>query len=315
MILSVSRRTDVPACYPEWFMNRLREGFVLVRNPMNPHQVSRIVLSPEVVDCIVFWTKNPAPMLPHLPEIERRGYPCLFQVTLNAYDSEAEANLPPVEERIATVQTLAGRIGKARVAWRYDPILLSEKYTVDWHIRRFEALAGQLQSCTERCIISYLDVYPKIRSRLREHALRACTEEEMRRIAAAFAEIAQSRNMRLQTCAEQIDLAEFGVAHGACIDGDWISSALGLPLDVRRDPNQRGRCGCVASIDVGAYNTCRNGCVYCYANHSPEAVARNAARHRPDSPLLTGELTPDDRVTERKCLSHRDPSGQQLSML
>lgn len=315
MILSVSRRTDVPACYPEWFMNRLREGFLLVRNPMNPRQVSRIAITPEVVDCIVFWTKNPAPLMPYLPELQQRGFSCLFQVTLNAYGREVETNLPSAEERLGSVQALAGQIGRERIAWRYDPIILSEMYTVDWHIRRFEEMAQALSGCTERCIISFLDVYAKIRSRLRERGLNPCTEEEMRRIAAAFVPIGRQHGMQLQTCAERIDLSAFGMSHGACLDGGWISRALGYTLDVGRDPSQRGECGCVASVDVGAYNTCRNGCVYCYANHSPDAVASSAACHLPDSPLLTGTLSPEDRVTERSCVSHRGMHGQQLTMV
>ena len=137
----------------------------------------------------------------------------------------------------------------------------------------------------------------------------------MRQIASAFAAIAQRYGMTLQTCAERIDLSDYGISHGACIDGEWISRALGVSLDIRRDTNQRGECGCVASVDVGAYNTCRNGCVYCYANHSPEAVRRNAACHRVDSPFLTGGLLPEDRVTDRRCVSHRGPAAKQLTVL
>ena len=140
MILSVSRRTDIPACYPEWFMRRLREGFAMVRSPFNMRQVSRVSLTREAVDCIVFWTKNPAPMLPYLPEIARMGYPCLFQVTLNAYGPDVERALPTLHARVETVRTLAGLLGPERVTWRYDPILLSEVSTVDWHIAQFAEL-------------------------------------------------------------------------------------------------------------------------------------------------------------------------------
>lgn len=311
MILSVSRRTDIPSCYADWFMQRLRAGFVLVRNPMNPRQISRIALTPDAVECIVFWSKNPAPLLPHLPEIRRMGYPCLFQMTLNAYGAEAEANLPPLPERIATLRTLAGY---GPVVWRYDPILLSEAYTVDWHIARFAALAEALEGCTDRCVISFLDVYDKIRSRLRTIGSHPCTETEMHRLAEGLSAAAARHGLTLQTCAEKIDLSAYGIEHGACIDSRLISHVLGCPVDVRRDANQREGCGCMPRVDIGAYNTCRNGCVYCYANHSPEAVARHAAAHDPASPLLTGRLLPEDRVTDRALPSVRSRAGEQLSL-
>ena len=315
MILSVSRRTDIPACYPAWFVNRLREGFVYVRNPMNPRQVSRIALTLDVVDCIVFWTKDPIPLLPYLPEIEAMGYPYILQMTLTGYGQDVEAALPSVAERVSAMQALSRRIGAKRLIWRYDPILLSDAYTVEWHATNFARLAEALDGCVERCVLSFLDLYPKIRSRLRAGGLLPCTEAQMRQIASAIAPVASAHGLRLQTCAEQIDLAEFGVLHGACIDSALISDVLGVPLDVRRDGNQRSQCGCVASVDVGEYNTCLNGCAYCYANHSQEVIARHAAQHDPHSPLLTGLPAAEDRITERKVTSLRPQDGSQLSFL
>lgn len=314
MILSVSRRTDIPACYPGWLMNRFREGFVLVRNPMNPRQVSRIVLSPETVDCIAFWTKNPLPLLPYLPELEAMGYPYILQMTLTGYGPEVETKLPPLQDRIKAMQTLTCRIGPERIIWRYDPILLSERYTPQWHADNFAHLSEALEGCTQRCIISFLDVYPKIRARLRQCGLRDCTQAEMRRIASDFSKAAAACGMTLQTCAEKVDLSEFGVVHGACIDGEIISRVVGYPLQTHRDANQRSACGCVASIDVGEYNTCANGCVYCYANHSGDAVSRHAAQHDPRSPLLVGVPSPDDLITQRKTASLRPKDGAQLSL-
>lgn len=310
MILSVSRRTDIPACYPQWFMQRLREGYVMVRNPMNPHQVSRIELSPDTVDCIVFWTKNPAPIMPYLRQITDMGYPCLFHVTLNAYGRDVETALPGVDERISTVQKLKEMLGDGHVIWRYDPILLSDVYSVEWHVREFERIAQALSGSTQRCVISFLDVYGKIRKRLREGGLRPCQEDEMYRIAVGLAGVAAQFGIRLQTCAEKVDLEGCGIGHGACIDAEMISRIVGRPLNVRKDANQRAECGCVSSIDVGEYNTCRNGCVYCYANHSPEMVARRSEQHLPDSPLLVGNVFPDDRVTERRVCSECCESEQ-----
>lgn len=315
VILSVSRRTDIPACYAPWFMNRLREGCVMVRNPMNPRQVSRIALTSDVVDCIVFWTKNPLPLTPHLAEIEAMGYPYVMQMTLTGYGPDAEANLPPVAERIDAFRAIAERIGAERMIWRYDPILLSDMYSVDWHAENFACLARALAGCTERCVLSFLDLYPKIRSRLNAGGFRPCTAEEMRAVAARIAPTANEHGVQLQTCAERIDLSEFGVCHGACIDAGLIGSILGFPLDIRRDGNQREQCCCVASVDVGEYNTCLNGCAYCYANHSADKVERHASMHEVDSPLLIGRLLPDDRVTERAVATLRPKDGTQLCML
>lgn len=310
MILSVSRRTDIPACYAEWFMHRLRAGYVLVRNPINPRQVSRITLAPDTVEGIVFWSKNPAPLLPHLPEIQRMGYPCMFQLTINAYGREVEANLPPLADRIATLRSLS-RYG--RVVWRYDPILLSDTYTVDWHIARFAEMASELEGCTDRCVISFLDVYDKIRSRLRTIGARPCTDTDMRRLAEGLSAAAGRHGLHLQTCAEKIDLTAYGIEHGACIDRQLISEMLGCSVDARRDANQREGCGCMPSVDIGAYNTCKNGCVYCYATHRPDAVARQVAAHDPNSPLLSGVLLFDDRVTERNLSAVRRREREQIA--
>ena len=315
MILSVSRRTDVPACYMPWFMNRLRAGEVLVRNPMNPRQVRRIRISPDVVDCIVFWTKVPGAVLPVLPEIACMGYSCMFQVTVNPYGSPVEPALPPLQERIAAVQALAEAAGKHRVIWRYDPIVMSEAYTVGWHAERFAAMVGQLAGSVRKGVISFLDEYAKIRVRLRQHGLRTCREEEMNALAAAFAPVAARHHLPLQTCAEKVDLSAYGIGHGACLDARDIAEAIGRPLQLRRNSNQRPECGCVQSIDVGAYNTCHNGCVYCYANHSPESVARRAAAHRVDSPMLTGVLNPQDAVIDVKAVPCRKVEGEQLTLL
>jgi len=159
MIISVSRRTDIPAFYSDWFFKRLEEGFVLVRNPMNPQQVSKVSLSKAVVDCFVFWTKNPKSMLEKLPLLA--GYDYYFQFTLNPYDQEIEVNLPKKAEIIKTFIELSNLIGKDRVIWRYDPILLTDKITIGDHLEYFNILAGQLGDYTRKCVISFLDQYQK----------------------------------------------------------------------------------------------------------------------------------------------------------
>lgn len=294
MIVSASRRCDLPAHFSEWFYDRIREGHALIRNPMNPGQVSRVGLSPEVVDCIVFWSKNPEPMLARLGEL--KDYTYYFQFTLNGYPKEVEAALPDLEERLQTFRRLSDRIGRDRMVWRYDPILISEKYTVAWHEETFERLAERIAGDAGKCVISFLDMYTKIKRNMDILSVREPSFEEKIRLAEGMAGIAGSYGITLESCAEEIALEQFGIAHGRCIDDRLIERLRGGCLEVRKDKNQRQACGCVASVDLGTYNTCLNGCRYCYANYHWETAARNAARYRVDSPILCGELKETDVV-------------------
>ncbi len=310
MILSVSRRTDIPAFYAPWFMNRLREGYVLVRNPMNYHQVSRVSLAREVIDCIVFWTKNPEPLLPYLPEI-REHYPFYFQYTLNAYGPDLEPGLPPLKRKLDTFRRLAELVGPERIVWRYDPVLLSARYPADWHIQTFEELAATLAGHAVKGVFSFVDLYPKIQKNLRALSAEAPGEEEMQTLAEAFARTAEKHRLPLETCAEGIDLSRAGIPHGHCIDGDLIAALTGWQLKAKKDPNQRSECGCLESIDIGQYNTCRHGCKYCYATFNPASVAQLSGRHDPESPFLVGRSEEGDKVTERKMKTLKDhPTGQ-----
>ena len=304
MILSVSRRTDIPAHYAEWFFRRLKEGYVCTRNPMNPKQVSRIKLSPDMVDGIVFWTKNPAPMLDRLPELE--GYPYYFQVTMTSYGPDLEPGVPGKNDVvIPAFQALSREIGPERVIWRYDPVLLSPKYTTEYHARWFEAMARKLAGYTDRCVLSFLDDYRHLGKVSQELGFRAPDRREMRELAEKFAETAQRYGLTLQTCAEAIDLIEFGITHGRCIDSALFERITGQPFDRRKDPNQRSECGCMIAVDIGLYDTCPNGCKYCYANHTPTTLQRNIHSYDPDSPLLCSKIGPEDTVRERRMESCR----------
>lgn len=301
MIISASRRTDIPAFYAEWFANRVREGCVCVRNPMNIHQVSRVSLDPALVDCIVLWTKNPEPMLAHLDAFS--AYQYYFQVTLTGYGHDVEANLPDKHKvLLPAFKELSRRIGPERVIWRYDPILFNAKYTPEYHLRAVRSIAEELEGCTEKCVISFVDAYRKNKKSI--EALGAHdtlpTEGEFRAFAAELASIVHEHGMVCASCAEKVNLADCGIEHNCCIDRKLIERLLGCPVNVKKDKTQRLECGCVASIDIGAYNTCRHGCRYCYANFSDEAVERNCAAYDPDSPLLCDRLHEDDVVTERK---------------
>lgn len=304
MIISASRRTDIPAYFSDWFFNRLSAGFVLVRNPMNPRQISRVALTPDVVDGFVFWTKNPAPMLDRLSLLQ--DYPFYFQLTLTAYGRDVEAGLPGKGEALVpTFVRLAEAIGPERVIWRYDPIFLSETYTADYHLRWFGQLARRLSPCTRRCTISFIDFYRGTERQMADLNLLPFPAQAQAELARRLAEIAHGYGLAIDTCAEAMDLSAYGIGHAHCIDGALLSRLGGVPLAVSPDKNQRPACGCAESIDIGAYNTCRNGCRYCYANYIPSTITANAARHDPHSPLLIGDLADDDRVVERKMASLR----------
>lgn len=302
MILSVSRRTDVPNYYSDWFINRLKEGFLYVRNPMNTHQISRINLSPEVIDCIVFWTKNPANMLGKLEYLQDYAY--YFQFTLTGCGRDIEPNLPDKrKELIPAFQKLSEKIGKEKVIWRYDPILLSDKYTADYHLRAFEEIAGNLAGYTEKAVISFVDLYEKTWRNTRGLGIRLATEKGMMGLAAEMARIASKYNLEIESCAEQWDFQKVGIQRGSCIDKKLIERIIGCRLTGQKDKNQRKECGCFESVEVGAYNTCLNGCRYCYANFSDEKVKENIKLYSQDAPLLCGNIGPDDKITDRKMKS------------
>ena len=310
MIISASRRTDIPAYYSEWFFNRLKEGYVCVRNPMNIHQISRISLRPAVVDGIVFWTKNPLPMLDRLDELKEYTY--YFQFTITAYGNDVEKNLPSKKEVIIPAfQKLSKMLGSERVIWRYDPIFLSEKYSMECHKKTFEYIARRLQGYTKKCVISFLDLYRNTRNNTKSLGLLPLEPKEMKEIAEQLSAIAKKYGIILESCSEEIDLEEYGVQHGHCIDNSLFELLLGCKLTTDKDKNQRKECGCFSSIDIGMYNTCKNYCVYCYANYSQTTVTKNFNLHNPGSPLLSGEILTEDKVNDRKVSSCREC---QLSM-
>lgn len=306
MILSVSRRTDIPAFYADWFLQRLREGYVLVRNPMNPHKVSRVALSPQVVDCIVFWSKNPAPLLQKLEQLQ--GYDYYFQYTLNAYGAPVEPHLPPLEERLRTFGALAERIGRERVIWRYDPILFTQRYTPQWHLEKFAQLAARLQKSTEKCVFSLVDIYAgKNGGNLARLGAYTLPPPQLEAFVQALAEIAAQNGLRLATCAENLSAEKYGILPNSCIDKALIERLTGAKLRVGLD-GQRPYCQCVKCDDIGSYDTCPHGCLYCYANFRPEVVQRRAGQYDPLSPLLCDRLDAAvDSVVERPVRSLKLP--------
>jgi len=311
MIVSASRRTDIPAFYSDWFINRLREGFVYVRNPFNIKQISRINLSPTHVELIVFWTKNPSPLIHFLDEIKSRGFNFYFQFTLTGYDKNIEKNLPEKLEVLHTFKELSTLIGKEKIIWRYDPIIISNEITKDYHIDKYSHIASQLNGFTDKCIISFLDMYKKCERNMKSISLKEITVDQQVELASCIKSIAQKNNIKLETCSETIELGNIGIHHGKCIDDVLISRILGHEVSIKKDQTQRNECGCVSSVDIGAYNTCRHNCLYCYANYSNDTVAKNVKHHNVNSPLLTGKIDGSEKITERKMST---PMEKQLSL-
>jgi hypothetical protein len=298
MIVSASRRTDIPAFYGRWFVNRLKAGYALVRNPVAQRLVYRVPLSPDRVRCIVFWTKDPRPLLELLDEIDARRIPYYFLFTVNPYGPDIERNLPDKDTRVRTFVRLAERLGADRVVWRYDPIFFTPEIGVDEHIRSFRSFAEAFTGLTRRCIISYLSMYNKTRRNMRDIDLLEISSESKNRLLEEIKRCASDCGIELRSCASQ-ELAAAGIEAGKCIDDALIAKITQTDFVGRKDRSQRKLCGCVESVDIGSYDTCRNQCLYCYANSNFEAARRNWDRHDPDSELLLGELKEDDTLVPR----------------
>ena len=297
MIISASRRTDIPAFFSEWFFRRLAEGYVLVRQPAAPHRVRRVSLAPEAVDGIVFWTKNPAPMLSRLPLLSRYAY--YVQFTLNAYGKDVEEGVPSKRDVIIPVfRRLSSLIGRERVIWRYDPVFLTDRYTAEHHLHYFDKLASLLAPWTTRCIISFLDLYRYTKRNMAGLGLRDMPSDLREEMALRMADTARAYGLEPHMCAEDMELARTGMGRARCVDAELLGRLGQRRLKAERDRHQRPSCGCARSIDIGAYNCCLHGCRYCYACRGPASARTEAAGHDVCSPLLLGHVGRDESVTD-----------------
>ena len=306
MIISASRRTDIPSFYSTWFFNRVREKHVLVQNPFNPKQISRVKLTPDVVDCIVFWTKNPAPMIEKLDKLE--DYKYYFQFTLNPYGEKLENNLPSVAKRIDIFKRLSDKIGREKVIWRYDPILTNEEFNVSFHKKAFARIADGLKDHTEKCMLGFIDHYQHIRTAVGQFNIKPLAKEEIEEIAVSFRQTMDAYpTLQLDTCTSKVDLRHLNIPAGLCVDKELIERITGYPILAKKDKNQRNICNCIESIDIGTYESCLNGCIYCYAiKGNYNSVEYNMKKHDKHSPLLIGNLSEDDVVKERDMKSLRN---------
>jgi len=274
MIISASRRTDIPAFHSQWFMDRIREGYCYVANPFNKNNVTKISLKPEDIDVIVFWTKNAEPILGYIDELFQRGYKFYFQYTLNGYSKVWEPGVPDFSKSIETFIALSDKIGKERVIWRYDPIIFSNITDFEYHYNRFTEIANLLKDRVERVVISIVDDYrgamvrikrlEKLGVKLMDDFLQ---KREFGELIIQMSRCAFENGMEIYSCAEEIDLSSWGVLPGKCIDDEYIGRVFGIEINNKKDRNQRKECGCVVSKDIGMYNSCLHQCIYCYANN------------------------------------------------
>ncbi len=302
MILNTGSRTDIPAYYSDWFYNRIKEGYVLSRNPFYPTQITKYLLNPEVIDLIVFCTKNPSPMLDRLPLLS--SYDTFWFVTITPYGKEIEPHVPSAKTVIDYFQKLSEQVGKERTSWRYDPIFVTDRYSVEYHIDQFHQMAKALSDYTQQCVVSFIDLYEKTKRNFKK--VRRVSSAEQEKIIAAFSEIAKENNLQIHLCCENASLIRENVDADGCMSRAVLEKALGCRLHAPQKKMAREECSCLLGADIGAYNTCGHGCLYCYANYDNETVAQNRKLHNPASPLLVGELSNNDIVKQADQKSWKD---------
>ena len=292
MIINTGQRTDIPAFYAEWFANRLREGFVCVRNPFDPNQVSRYRLDPSVVDVIGFCTKNPGPMFPYMDLLQDYGQ--YWFVTITPYGRDIEPNVPNKHHLLEVFKALSDTVGIDAVCWRYDPIFISDKYSMDYHRRAFETMATSLEGYTKTVVISFIDLYPKVRRNFPE--VREVTKEQRLALGKDIIDMAARLGMTVRPCAEGDELAALGADCSGCMKITDYEKAIGERLNAPKKKGAREACACYLSCDIGAYNTCRHLCRYCYANTDTAEVLMRSRLHDPKSPFLIGGYREDDKI-------------------
>ena len=307
MILNTGNRTDIPAFYSEWFFNRVREGYALSRNPWYPEQVLRFRIDPEVVDLIAFCTKNPEPMLSRMEELS--AFRQFWFVTITPYGKEIEPGVPDKKDVMDSFCRLSGIVGKRCIGWRYDPIFLSEDYPLEFHLQTFEKMASYLEGYTEQVVISFIDLYEKTKMNFPE--AREVGKHEREILGRLIAASAKMHGMKVYACLEKGELEQYGIDTDGCMRKEVLEHAIGEELIVPSgtSPAREG-CRCLLGSDIGAYNTCRHFCRYCYANYDRETVIKNSRQHDPASPFLIGRGQLGDRMRDAKQVRYR--TGQMV---
>lgn len=294
MILNTGSRTDIPAFYSDWFYNRIRAGYVLSRNPYYPAQITKYLLNPEMIDAIVFCTKNPFPMFEQFSLLS--PFDMFWFVTITPYGKEIEPWVPDKELVIRYFRELSERVGKGRISWRYDPVFITKQYSAEYHIEQFGRMAGALSGYTQQCVVSFIDLYEKTKRNFQ--GVRPVTKKEQEKIINAFSEIAKEWGLQIHLCCESAGLVRENVDAEGCMSKSVLEKALGYRLNVPKKKTARNECACLLGADIGAYNTCLHGCRYCYANYDRDTVVKNRRLHNPASPLLVGEVSESDVIKQ-----------------
>lgn len=295
MIINTGARTDTVQYFTKWLLKRFEEGYVLTRNPLFLNKITRYELTLKKVDAVIFCSKNYAPILPFIKKISDK-FNTYFYYTITAYGKDVEPGVPSIEDSMETLIKLSEIVGKQRAAWRYDPVLLTQKYTTDYHINTFEYMAKTLAPYIDRCIFSFVEMYKKLEANMPEIIL--LTEDDKRLIAKNLGEIAKLNNIVIQTCGTKDDYSKYGIGVSGCMTLDILGKANGVEFKKLKHKGMRQGCGCIESRDIGAYDTCLNGCRYCYANKNHKKAFENYKFHDPNSPLLLGEIQEGDVIQQ-----------------
>lgn len=295
MVINTGGRTDTVNYYSEWLLNRFAAGEVYSRNPLFPNHVTRYRLHPEVVDCVVFCSKNYRPIVHRLHEISD-----LFNVfchyTITAYGNDVEPGVPSIDESIRTLIELSDIVGAKKIAWRYDPVLLTDKYTIGHHLKTFDYIASRIAPYISMCIFSFVEMYKRLEHNMPE--IIPITDNDRQEIAKGLGEIAAKYGIKIQTCGTSDSYAEYGIEISGCMTTKNLGEAIGCKFKDMKHKGTRAGCSCMPTRDIGAYDTCLNGCRYCYANKRPDKAIENFKKHNPNSPILLGELQPTDVIHE-----------------
>ena len=295
MIINTGGRTDTVQYYSEWLLNRFKEGFVYSRNPFFPEKVTKYELTPDKVDCVVFCSKNYEPILNRLNEITDK-FNTYFYYTITAYDRDIEPRVPTIEKSIEILLKLEEITSAKRIAWRYDPVLLTDKYTIDYHLETFENMSKQLSGHIDRCIFSFVEMYKKLKTNMPE--ITELSNTEKTELAKGLGEITEKYNIIIQTCATDIDYTSFGIQPSGCMTLDILGKANNIRFKKLKHNGMRKNCKCIETRDIGAYDTCPNGCKYCYANSTPQKAIENYKKHNPNSPILFGKINDTDIIQQ-----------------
>ena len=311
MILNTGARTDTVQYYTSWLLKRFAEGYVLTRNPRFPDKIIRYELTPDKVDCLVFCSKNYRPILSDLHRITER-FRTYFQYTITAYSRDIEPGVPSIEESIETLLELEKQVGGSRISWRYDPVLLTREYTIQRHKETFAYLCSRLAGHVDRCVFNFVELYKKLRYNMPELIMLSAADKC--ELAKSFGETARRYGMHIQTCGAAGDFSAYGIHPSGCVTLDILGKANGVQFRNLKHCGARPGCRCIESRDIGAYDTCPNGCKYCYANQNPKIAADNYTLHDPDSPLLFGGLRETDVIRQGAQISFLDRDNAEGQM-